>query len=219
MKLYKPYIEYADYDLTIPKEEVIQHVFKAVDLQVDGVFVFPQFVSAVRDILPRRYELATAIDYPLGLSDVNIRAGMAKRELDKGVTRLDLVSNTADILYNAARFEKSVKIINDLCEQYYAELRLMIDYRQLSMDNILEIAIVLTSLGVEYILPATGYTIDELDDHLIVCRQIEDITKKGIKSICTASVFNLTGYAKVTAAKIYGLRTNSLGLISKIVKV
>ena len=209
------YVELAILNKTTTEEDSREALFIASELHLNGICVLPNYITSVKE-LNQELVIACIIDYPAGTSTTATRNHAVLTAINSGANTIDLVMNNSFIVSN-----KLDKLLADLksnlaiCKDKKVVLRVVMEYR-VCMDAklFLQIAQLVNQLGIEYVLPSTGYRLDNYADNLIASKLIMD--KSGLKVITNGGIVNKEQYEQAKKAEIYGVRFQSIPVVKDI---
>ena len=203
------YIELALLDKTTTEEEAREATFAASELHLNGVCVLPNYVPATQEY-KEDLVIACPIDYPAGTSTTATRNHAVLTAIKAGANTIDLVINHSFVVNK--NFEKLLADLESnlaICTDKKVTMRAVMEYR-VYMDARLffEVIDLIKQIGIEYVLPSTGYRLDNYTDNLIAAKTIMD--KSGLKVICNGTVHSKEEYEKIKKLDVYGVRFNSV---------
>lgn len=207
------YTEYACYDET--NQDIVQaKVFTALSCGVQGISVPSILLGKIAPSIPHGITLSCPIDWPLGASSVSIRNHSVISSIHQGATAIDLVSNRILYANNFDDYLLDLESNIKICEDNNVTLRVMIRYRHLENDEFANVCRTLQKLGVEYVLPATGYEVDNWTDNMLICGSIQKAF--GIGCITNGSIFLDKHYEAIKKAGIYGMRLKNINSVNRL---
>lgn len=207
------YVEYACYDYTT-KEDVRKAIFRALEIGVNGISVPHIFLGFITDILAEGIVISSPIDYPLGKSDPAIRQHSIIRALRNGANAIDLVSQSILLLNDkTAEFTSDLSAAKKICDDNGATLRVMVDYRVLSMPLITETVVACKTLGIDYMFMSNGHYVDDYQDNMLLCHKIQ--MDHEILAICNGNVYLPRHYELIQKAGIFGVRFHKIAALER----
>lgn len=212
-------IEYSFYDTAANETETKEVLNQAIKFKIDNISVLP-FNLKIGKVLTQNKSitLSSPIDYPLGTSDLKSRLSSSSFAIKNGATTIDVVC-PVHYLCNRKydKFREDIKAHQELCLQYNANLRYILEYRVCSYDLLYKTAQILLELGVSVIYPSTGYLLDDINDNILASALIN---KKipNIKIISNGNFWNDNHAQLVIKADLYGIRLNSINGLELLYK-
>ena len=210
------YLEFCNYNSSHYKntESQTRDIFDAVSIGFHAVGIPQYLLKQVCTFLSATtVDVAVPIDFPTGTSDKKVREHEVLVCLKRGADFIDVPINPyliKDRKYDS--IEKEIKTFSRMCADYGSELRIMLQHNLYPMSESMAIARLAQDLGVNYILPASGFHNDDIYDNLLLCSNIEQ--KTNINTICNGHIWLEKQYNSVIRANIFGLRVYSLNLFS-----
>ncbi len=133
-------------------KEAIEHQFAAVCLP-------PFYVKNANDILREsKVKVATVVGYPNGYAAVAAKVEEIKRAIDEEVDELDVVINLCAVKngnWNAVKNE--MESLTTACHMRGKIIKAIIETGVLSSEELLKIAEICTSVGVDFVNTSTGF--------------------------------------------------------------
>jgi deoxyribose-phosphate aldolase len=208
-------LEYSLYDVSLHDNEYKDNITAAIKYKPDIISVLPCYVKLVKTFVPDHIKISSAIDYPLGTSDLKSRITSIEHSIKNGAKVIDVVAPPSPLTNRKYdKFRDDVKNILELCSSHNdVELRYFLEYRIFSYDLLYKIAQILHGYGIKNILPSTGYLLDDINDNILasvmIKRKVHDIN-----IICNGNVWNDSQMVSIKKADLYAIRLNSLNGLS-----
>lgn len=204
------YTEYCNYNKNIESyDDETKKVYQAIKAGVDGLALPIHLIRSMKEYLPKELLLATAIDYPCGLSSSKVRYNMVINSLNSGANCIDYVPNDYFLKEKFTELKKEVHTVLNICKDHDATFRLFLDYRKTS--NIITLSQIFNGMGIDLMFPTMGYHHDDFFDNMINSKLIEDNTHASV-------VFNGYTWKKeqiefLKESGIFGMRVYNLELL------
>jgi len=199
------------YEKDATKDSVIKNVFKIINYNLDGINVSLNYISEVRDIIPKESNLILScpVDYPDGLSDTKHRQHQTITAIRKGANCIDLVINPIYLLNEQRNVIYSdIETQSKICKDNNILLRIMLEYRHFSKETYYDLIRLCRILKIKYIFPSTGNFADDYEDNLIMGKMINSIYS-GVKVITNGNIWKKEQYELIKRSGIYGIRLKS----------
>jgi len=203
-------LEYSIYDISLSDLEIKEIINKIKIYHLDVLSVLPGYLKIIKSIVPETLRISTAIDYPLGTSDLKTRLSCIDYSIKNGTSIIDVVSSP-QFLSNRKydKFRDDIKTINEFCTNYSnIEVRYILEYRVFSYELLYKAVQILQTLGIKTILPSTGYMLDDINDNLLAAMLIKKKVEN-INIICNGNIWTENQLNLIKKASLYGLRLNS----------
>jgi deoxyribose-phosphate aldolase len=203
-------LEYSIYDISLSDLEIKEIINKIKIYHLDVLSVLPGYLKIIKSIVPETLRISTAIDYPLGTSDLKTRLSCIDYSIKNGTSIIDVVSSP-QFLSNRKydKFRDDIKTINEFCTNYSnIEVRYILEYRVFSYELLYKAVQILQTLGIKTILPSTGYMLDDINDNLLAAMLIKKKVEN-INIICNGNIWTKNQLNLIKKASLYGLRLNS----------
>jgi len=198
--------------------EVLKDVWEAIRLGIHGISVPMVFLAKVANVVPDNIVLSCPIDYPLGCSDTSLRNHAILSAIHNKVTAIDLV---AQLIYlvdgDIIKFTNDLSSAKTICDNNNVDLRVIIDYKRIDMSLFIESCVALNILGIEYGFAATGLGIEDYEDNILLCYQMQ--YEYGIRSIANGNIYLPNHYQTARDSKIFGIRWNTLSSFKRCIGV
>lgn len=205
------YIEYCNYNKYIDDyTKEIKNVFQAIANGIDGISLPIHMIREMREYLPSNLVVSAPVDYPCGLSSSKVRYHMALNSIKSGANTLDYVPNHYFLKHKFSELKKEIRTLLAICDDYKATLRVFLDYRR-STTNVLTIAEIINSTGVDLVFPTIGYHHDDYFDNIINAKMIEKHTDCSV--IFNGYMWKKDQFDFAKECDIFGLRLYNLELL------
>lgn len=211
------YLEYCNYNTqeVLSEESEIKQIFNLIEEQkIGGVCTDIHTARELATMLPFGFVLSCPVDFPMGKSDSKLRQHEAIANLKAGANALDVVCNRK-LLQNRKwkALESDIKTIGNICHDYGASLRVLINTDDDMMENNISVCKIMKEYGVDIILPSIGYHNVEFVDCLITCHMIEQ--ECDMYTICNGYMHKETHIKDLQKSGIFGGRLyyNNLKLV------
>ncbi len=212
------YIEYANYDLDAKDSEIVENVNSAIKYDIKTISVFYPYIKLIKSQINDKIKIASSIDFPLGIMDLNSRISIADNCFKNGANIIDVVCPTYYLCNRKdEKFREDIKNLQIIAANYNGEIRYILEYRKFTYELLYKVAQVLLDLNIQTVFPSTGYFLDDISDNILAAALINKRVPN-INIICNGNVWN-TAHAKlVKNSKIYGLRLNSINGLDLMAK-
>jgi deoxyribose-phosphate aldolase len=212
-------LEYSLYDISLNDNEYKENITEALKYKADVISVLPSYTKLVKSFIPEEVKISSAIDYPLGTSDLKTRLLSIEHSIKSGAKIIDVVAPPSPLTNRKYdKFRDDVKHVLELCSLYSdVEVRYFLEYRIFSYDLLYKIAQILHGYGIKNILPSTGYMLDDINDNILASVMIKRKVHN-INIICNGNVWNDNQIASIKKADLYAIRLNSLNGLSLFAK-
>lgn len=212
------YSEYSCYDISINEDEVKQNIQNAVKLIPSCISVLPYSLSAIKGMIPDNIKLSCVIDYPMGINDIASRNAIVQQVAKNNQVKIIDLHMPSKLIVNRKydKFREDIKTNLDICKQNNVELRYILEYRIFSHEILAKVCQILTSLGIEYVLPSSGFLLDDINDNIIAAKYL--MAKSEIKVICNGNVWTKQQIQNVSKSGVHGLRVAHLPALELLLK-
>ena len=191
-------------------KDVQTKILLGIKNNVGGISILSYYLPYIIDIVPEGVSIAVPIDYPYGTSCTKLRQHATIAALRKGANTIDLIINVADIINGREdKVEQDIMAHVNICKDR-ATLRLLLEYRFLNRKQLYGVCEIARELGVEYILPSTGFMVDEYKDNLIVGLDLQK--KFGFNVITNGNIWLEEQYKTIRKSGIFGVRLKNFDL-------
>lgn len=204
-------------DRTLSKNDIISHIFYAINKSFDLIVVPSVYLPIDTPI--GNLKLSTPIDYPYGQLSTETRINAIIQAEKKGCQVVDLVLNHSLIqACDWYALEHDIKCCLKVCKDKKLICRAMIDYRILSDEMVVDLSKKLIKLGIEYVITTTYSSLDDWIDNLLMCIELQDkcgnypimatnnlISKEMYSMIEKANIFGIGFYSLVSAKNVFGV--------------
>jgi deoxyribose-phosphate aldolase len=204
-------LEYSIYDISLNDIEIKEIINKIIKYNLDLISVLPGYLKTIKPIIPEKIKVSSAIDYPLGTSDLKTRLSCIDYSIKNGANTIDIVASP-QFLSNRKydKFRDDIKTVNEFCANYNnIEIRYILEYRVFSYELLYKVVQILQGLGIKTILPSTGYMLDDINDNLLATILIKKRVEN-INIICNGNIWTENQIKLIKKASLYGLRLNSI---------
>jgi len=212
------YLEYCAYNKSFIEDVDVQSqkLFRAVDLKFDGLAIPLYLLREVKTYFSDLdITIATPVDYPNGTSDKKVRQHETVVSLQSGANAIDLVANPYLIKTNKySALEKETETHLRICEDYNADLRIILNYDLHNGKQIARVSDVLKNAGVDFIIPSAGFQRDDIYNNLLMSTTIEK--HSNINVIASGQIWLEKQYMVAIQTKIFGLRLYSLNIFEEL---
>lgn len=198
--------ELALYEYELEKRDYINQVFEGIkNSKVKIVSMLPQYVNILNKLIPPEIEIASTVDYPLGLNSIKLRNSNVMTVAKYGLNYIDLCINS-HLLVNKEwdNMEKDLVSNYKICNDNGCKLRIVYDYRRFS-KGLIDIAPILEQCGIEYFIPSTGFYIDNSYDNILAANAFRSINQS-TKIILSGNIWTDKHYQSCKKFKPHGIR-------------
>jgi deoxyribose-phosphate aldolase len=213
------FFEYCCYNKNLIEDvdAELMNIFKAIGSGFIGVAVPFHILRQVSQeiLLVPEISVACPIDYPLGAGDKKVRQHESIVALKSGANCIDL--SMSPYLFkkkSKAAIAKDIIPIYNICVDYNAELRVIINYELYDQKEAVDVCKILKDLGVDAIIPSSGFSNDNIFDNIMFCNALEK--EVGISAVCTGRMWLDKHYKAALSSEISCLRAYSLPNIMKL---
>lgn len=208
------YLDFCNYNKHSTEDtgSQIKEIFNAINLGFDNVSVHVRTLREIKTYLKdSNITVSVPVDYPLGNSEKSVRSHQTLSALKAGASYIDLISNE-HLLHNKKyiKFSDEVKAHLNMCSDYDAELRVVLEHSKYDLRKNIALAKILEESGVECVIPSTGFFRDDIYDNILVAQAIESRTN--IKCIVSGHMWLDKHYDVAIKGTFFGLRAYSLKL-------
>jgi|TARA_R110000744_G_scaffold4455_1_gene16089 deoxyribose-phosphate aldolase len=211
------FLEFCNYNNSFvsSSDKQIQEIFEAIELKFEGVaiplYLLRKTQPFIKDL---SLSIATSSDFPEGKGDKKLRLHETIVGLRAGANKIDLVASPF-LIEDGEYLElcEEFKTHKRACDEYDAELRIVINHTSYSPSKIITIARVVEDSGVEFMLPSSGFHNDDIYDNLLVSNSIESNT--GLQVISNGYIWLEKQYEAAIGSGIFGLRLYNFQLLQK----
>ncbi len=158
MKLSK-YIDHAVLKPELSMEEAKQEILNGIKMDVKGICVRPCDLSMAATLLEGSdVYLVPCLDFPHGLSTIDIKLEMAKKFLSYPVQEIDMVMNYGLLRSRADDIvEAEIREIATLCHQHHVALKVIFEVDALTDEEIIRATEIAIRAGADYTKSSTGF--------------------------------------------------------------
>ena len=192
--------------------EVQRGCFFGEQIGFDYISTIPAYIPSARKLL-KKSKLGAVIDYPYGFSSTQVRLHSALENLRKGADCIDLCLNTNDLVNN--RFESIIRdllALTNLIDIQKKELRVILEYRLLTDEQLNTISEILTSKNIYRVILGTGTMVENLIDNVIVAHELKKYALLGVVN----GVTNASQIQTLVEYDVEAVIFNSVQLVQKI---
>lgn len=212
------YIEFSHYDISTNENEFKNLIKDTLRFNVDCVSVLPQYIKSAKGILSTTTPIYCPVDYPLGIFDTNSKVAFIEACIKNGANGIEVVCPSYFLCNRKYdKFREDIKQIVAVCSEKNVEVRYFLEYRVYKYELLYKIAQILFGLGVDTILPSTGYLLDDINDNVLAAGLINKKVPK-INIVCNGNVWLEQQVNMIKKAKLYGIRVNSLNALELLHK-
>ena len=204
------YIEFSHYDISTNENEFKTIINDTLKYRVSLISVLPQYLKLAKSIVSKNTKLSCPIDYPLGLFDTESKLLAISSAIKLGTNCVEIVCPSYFLCNRKYdKFREDIKQITLLCLENNIEVRYFLEYRVYKYELLYKIAQILYGLGVNTILPSTGYLLDDINDNILAAGLINKKVPK-INIVCNGNVWLDQHINLIKKANLYGIRVNSI---------
>lgn len=210
-------IEYGHYDIASNETETKDLILGACKYDPILISVLPSYVKLAKSIIGSTIKCGAVVDYPLGLLDNKSRLSSVEFCLKSGASVIELVAPSY-LLCNRKyeKFRDDIKSNLELCQQYGAELRYIIEYRVFTLELMYKIAQILVGYGINTIYPSTGYSLDDINDNLLARAMINKKIPE-INIIANGNIWNDKQVEMIFKnIDLYGFKCHSINSLERL---
>lgn len=202
------YTELEFYDKDVKISELENHTFAAISAGIGGFAVTPFLLPYVKDFVPYGYVISCPIDYPYGVSDIPLRSHAILSAISRGANSIDLPINIQAA--NNQKYDvvsKDIETQKTICDERSIPLRIMLDYRFMEYQSMLDVKKILKEHNIMYVLPSTGIFMDNIHDNILFGKILEKDSLLSV--ISNAQITSISEYKKILEQKPFGIRFKS----------
>ena len=202
------YIDLACHDIETTKQDVQKATFVAIENDLNGISILPYFISFAKEFIYNGMTFSCPIDYPDGLNETKIRNHEVLSAIRHGVNTVDLVIQKHHIINS--EFKKiSDDILSNkkICEDNNTTLRVMLEYRIFSKENLNKCIIILKETGITTMFPSTGHMLDNLVDNLVI--GVNTQNDFGIDAIVNGNLWRPDQFQMIQKSEVFGVRLST----------
>jgi deoxyribose-phosphate aldolase len=212
------HIEYACYDYSLSDEEIKNNVALAIQLGIKHIGLHYINISLIKNLIEEHsLSISSPLDYPYGLLDSKNRLSVISSAIKSGAKTIDMVAPSKFISnrkYDKLRDDIKNSLI--LCQENDVDLRYILEYRVFNHETLAKTCQIFKSLGIQYILPATGHMLDDISDNIIACKYLS--AKSKIQTICNGNIWTEKQAEILRSSNIYGTRLHHISSIALFLK-
>jgi deoxyribose-phosphate aldolase len=196
--------------------EILLCLFESSVKRVDTICLpAGSFRNIDNDFINHHFNFSAIVDYPLGISDTQIRIHEIILALNRGIKCIDLVINTHDLESgNTFSIAKDFKHCYALCKSRDVSIRPIIEYRTSDDSTIFSVAEMLLNNGACEIVIGTGSMADDITDNIIVSKLIEK--RLNIDVISCSPILCQDHYKLYRDSNISGIRIKSFKILDNL---
>jgi deoxyribose-phosphate aldolase len=212
------YIEYACYNYALSDEELKHNFTLAIKLGIKNIATFHMHLPAIKALTEElSLNISCPIDYPYGMSDSKTRSTAINAAAKAGATCVDIMV-PAKFISNRKYDKLRDDIKNNLtiCQENNLVARYILEYRVFNHETLAKTCQILKTLGIEYIFPASGHMIDDINDNLIAAKYL--MAKSDIKVITNGNIWTAKHSDNIKLADIYGIRLHHVPSLELFLK-
>ena len=219
------FFEYCCYNKNLIEDvdAELMNIFKAIGSGFIGVAVPFHILRQVSQeiLLVPEMSVACPIDYPLGAGDKKVRQHESIVALKSGANCIDLTMSPYLFKKKSkAAIAKDIIPIYNICVDYNAELRVIINYELYDQADAVDVCKILKDLGVDTIIPSSGFSNDDIFDNIMFCNILE---KEGYNWNTVVDAYTKAGQteeeALLNARLAYILQNKDYDITKKEIKL
>jgi|TARA_R110002012_G_scaffold280239_1_gene468715 deoxyribose-phosphate aldolase len=196
--------------------DVLLCLFESACKKVDTICLpAGSFKNIDSDFINHHLNFSAIVDYPLGISDTQIRIHEIILAANRGIKCIDLVINTYDLESgNTFAIAKDFKHCYALCTSKGISIRPVIEYRASDDNTIFDVAENLLNKGANELVVGTGSMVDDITDNIIVSKLIEK--RLNINVISCSPILCQDHYQLFQDSNIAGIRIKSFKILDNL---
>jgi deoxyribose-phosphate aldolase len=184
------YIEYASYELDNSIEELKKELDIVISLNINCISVPYSLIKYCKHFIKNKNKIlvSTAIDYPLGIMDLQSRVCCVNNSIDAVVDKIDIVIQNNYL--NAKKYDKlkiDIENIKNICDKNNVQLFYYLEYRIFTHQSLIKACQLLKQNGLNNVYVSTGHMIDSIEDNIIACVLLKN--KTGINTIFSGNIW------------------------------
>ena len=196
--------------------DILKCIFESSSKRIDTICIPSGCLKNIDDDFIRHHcSFASIIDFPLGISDTQLRLHEIALSLRRGVLCIDLVINTHDLESgNLASIRKDFIRCASICKAAGALIRPILEYRTSDDETLFNVSQLLLDHGSFEIIVGTGSMVDDLSDNIIISKLIEQ--KLAANVISCGPILCQDHYDLYQSSKISGIRIKSFKILDNL---
>jgi deoxyribose-phosphate aldolase len=213
------YIDFAFIDTEISENEAKETIKSIIDKSyVNSITVPIYFIKLIKPYINNGLDFSCLIDYPLGISDSKTRACAVTEAVSLGFNTID-ISMPQNLAANRKydKIRDDIKSINDLVVDKKLNIRYILEYRKFDHHCLKKICEIFETMNIEYVVPSSGYFIDNIADNIIASVFLYK-SSKNLKIISTGDIWLNKHFESLINSGLFGFRTSSINALENFVK-
>ncbi len=213
MKKHNKFIEFALPPNILEEYIVRDQIFRAIKAGANGIVLPSVFLPTFAPLIPEGINISAYVDYPNGSESTTIRQHCINSAASRGAKSIDLVAPHFFLLNNKEpKFVEDIRGCLDVCNVKELQLRVMLDYRLI--EDMHYACVLLRKLGVQYILPSTGFFVDDFWDNLVHAEEIQKDHE--LNAIVNGNIYIAKHLECALKSKIFGVRFNNINALTRL---
>lgn len=210
------YIEYYNNNIEFKDIDIKQEIDILQKFPISGILGFPQYIKYVKKNYKNKdTKFGTFIDYPLSYNSSEHRLSMIMEAIDIGSTFVVVPIPFYSVINRKYdKFKADIQLNLELCHTNNIDLRYMIEYRRFDSQLLTKVCKILIDHTIDVVYPASGFFIDNIEDHLIASKYLTD--KTGIKTIINTNIWKSDQINNLHKNNIYGISINNTECLKHI---
>lgn len=201
-------------DKDASNDDVRESLFFAMKKKLNGLVVSHNAIQDIKE-LAQGIDIICPIDYPLGNMDGAIRQHAAVAAGKKGAHALNVVASNFYIANRQfTKLHDDLKAMYSICHDFNMVLRVMIDYRIMSNEDLLYIADIIHMANIDIIYPSTHSIPDDIADSLILANVISTHSKLSV--MINPNIWSKLQYEKISHSGVYGVQFRNIATAKTI---
>jgi deoxyribose-phosphate aldolase len=213
------YIDFAIIDTETNEAEAKDTIKHIIDCgYVNSITIPIYFTKLIKPFINNGLDFSCLIDYPLGISNLTTRACAVNEALSMGFNTVD-ISMPQNLAANRKydKIREDLKRITEIATEKKLTIRYILEYRKFDHHCLKKICEIFENIGIEYVLPSSGYFIDNISDNIIASIFLHK-NSKNLKIISTGNIWLDKHFESLIGSGLFGLRTSSVTTLENFSK-
>lgn len=205
------YTDYSIIDTDISESDARNNIKHVIDSGLVNSITAPfYFIKLLKPHVHTGLDLSCLIDYPLGVSDNKTRPMAITQAIKAGFNTVDIAM--PQNLVSNRKYDKirdDIQSAKDIKGDSKTNIRYILEYRKFDHHCLKKICEILEDFDIHYILPSSGYFIDNIADNILASIFLYK-NSKDLKVICTGNCWKDAHFDSVINSGLFGFRTSSI---------
>jgi len=210
------YIEYYNNNIELKDIDIKNELNILSQFPISGILGFSHYIKYIKKNYKKHdVKLGLFIDYPLSCHSLEHRLSMIMEGIDIGCDFVVIPIPFYSIINRKYdKFRSDIQASIELCSINNIQVRYMLEYRKFDSQLLTKVCKILIESNIDIVYPATGFFIDNIDDHLIASKYLTD--KTGIKTIINTNIWKPDQINTLYKNDIYGISINNTECLKHI---